>query len=541
MPDHSAPKVIAAASRGTALLRAPLAVACASLTLVFVASAQAAPIIDYANFTGATGLQLNGVATIEGATVRLTPNETYKSGTMFSKTEIETSGSFETEFELWMHESTTIGTYNQADGMAFVLQPQSAEEVGEVGGSIGYAGIKPSAVVQFDIYRDPFDPEVPYISFMENGEPENHLAESGTLPFSLYSETTPVWAWVEYDASTHALNVYAAPGTSKPAKPATALVKYTVNLVELLGTKSTFVGFTAGTGAGDAKQEVLSWQLSGTAAKGEEKVLPPPPPSAHGSATQVICNLIVATASDTCIATVGDTDVPAAITPTGTVTFTSSNGGVFSAGSTCNLVPTPNSPDTASCSVQFLPPTGSSSGPAITASYPGDAHHGASAGKTFYPSAGELSGDIELSGTATTSSNGTSVEEPVTCAFPCSTSGELISGPDTPTAEAGSLASLNAGVFIAKSKAGKKKHKAAKTVVLGTGNLTLGKAGGGKGTLVIKLNAKAKRILARVKGKPVKGVLVLTVRTLTGTLVKTERKTITIRPHPKAKKHGKRH
>ena len=61
----------------------------------------------------------------------------------------------------------------------------------------------------------------------------------------------------------------------------------------------------------------------------------------HPSVTQVICNLVIATASDTCTATVADGAATEASNPTGTVAFTSASGGVFSAGNTCSLVSTP--------------------------------------------------------------------------------------------------------------------------------------------------------------------------------------------------------
>ena len=215
--------------------------------------------ISYPTFSGATGLQLNGAASITGSSLQLTPAEEFTSGTAFSRSEIQTTGSFETEFELKMHGSNTLesfGTY--ADGMAFVLQPDSAEQLGEVGGDLGYSGITPSAVVESDIYQNSYDPPVPYISFMEDGNPEVHLAESGTLPFGLYGET-PVHAWISYDAASHELSVYAAPsGAGKPTEP---LLTYEVNLAELLHSNYTLAGFTAGR-HGDAIQEVLNWQLS---------------------------------------------------------------------------------------------------------------------------------------------------------------------------------------------------------------------------------------------------------------------------------------
>ena len=213
---------------------------------LFAARAQATPAIDYPDFSGATGVQLNGSASIVGSSLQLTPALQSQGGTAFSRTEIQPSGSFETEFELRMHDSNTVEGFTFADGMAFVLQPVSAGEVGEVGGDLGYAGISPSAVVQFDIYQNGYDAAgVPDISFMENGNAEQHVAESGVLPFELYGET-PVRAWIVYDAEKTELSVYAAPAPA--SKPASPLFSYNVNLAELLHSEYVFAGFTAGTG-----------------------------------------------------------------------------------------------------------------------------------------------------------------------------------------------------------------------------------------------------------------------------------------------------
>ena len=126
------------------------------------------------------------------------------------------------------------------------------------------AASRPSAVVEFDIFADSYDTAgVPDISFMENGDQEAHLAESGVLPFPLYGET-PIHAWISYDAAATELSVYAAPASA--AKPTEPLFTYKVNLAEVLNSEYAFAGFTAGTGAGDAVQEVLDWQLSSSTA-----------------------------------------------------------------------------------------------------------------------------------------------------------------------------------------------------------------------------------------------------------------------------------
>jgi hypothetical protein len=505
---------------------------------MFAASAMAAPEISYPTFSSIAGLHLNGDATQAGTVVRLTPEpaEPDASGTVFSETQINTAGSFETEFELNMHGSNLELEGDPADGMAFVMQPLSAGAEGQPGGDLGYAGLTPSAEVEFDIWpHNAGDPPNPHIAFMEDGNAENHLAYDDELPFSLYG--APFWAWVAYDAQTHTISVYASSADQKPAAP---LFTHEVNLSELLGNEYTFVGFTAATGSADAVQDVLSWQLgSELSTVVETHSTPTSATSAHPSSTSVSCNLIIATASDTCVATVTDVDVPAAITPTGQVSFSSASGGTFE-GNVCNLVAIPNSPDAAGCSVQFLPPSAASLQPAITAAYGGDAHHSPSSGHTYYPSAVELGKGVEIGLTGILSESGGIVTVPVTSQSPGTTTGTLLSGPDDPDAGMASFSGLGNGTAtIAKAKKPGKKKQTAKPVVFGTGSLTLSKPG--KGTLTIKLNGKAKLAFKKAKGKAFKAVLEVTVKTPNGTLVKTEKLTVTIRPAKKKpkKKSGK--
>jgi hypothetical protein len=504
----------------------------------FAARAGAAPVISYPNFSSIAGLQLNGFAEQVGTVVRLTPEpaRTTASGTVFSETKINTSGSFETEFELHMHDSNQELEGDPADGMAFVLQPLSPNAQGQIGGDLGYAGITPSAEVEFDIWpHNAGDPPNPHIAFIEDGNAESHLASDDELPFPLYG--APFWAWVVYDAQSHVISVFAGSSDQKPAMP---LFSESVNLAELLGSEFTFVGFTAATGSADAVQDVLSWQLgSGLSAVVETPPAKVPGTTTHGSSTSVTCNLIIATASDTCIATVTDVDVPAAITPSGQVSFSSASGGTFT-GNTCNLVGLPGSPDAAGCSVQFLPPTAASLQPSITATYGGDAHHTGSSGHTFYGPANELAKGIEIGLGGLLSENGNTVTVPVSCQFSCSINGSLLSGPDGPGAGTASFSGLNGSPAIAaKAKKSSKKKKTAKPVVFGAGSLTLSKPG--KGTLIVKLNGKAKLALKKVKGKSIKGVLEVTIKTANGTLVKTEKLTITIHPAKKKPKKKSKH
>ncbi len=175
----------------------------------------------------------------------------------------------------------------------------------------------------------------------------------------------------------------------------------------------------------------------------------------HATGTQVICNLVTATAEDTCTATVGDAAVITPTNPTGTVTFASSAGGSFPLGTTCALVATPLSSNTSSCSVQFRPPTAASALPAITATYGGDAIHSASAGSTKYGAASELVtlADLAEGGTV----KGTEVDIPTSCGFPCTIGGSLLTGPDL--GSSASIASAGEVVLLAEGASRRRRKR----------------------------------------------------------------------------------
>jgi hypothetical protein len=121
---------------------------------------------------------------------------------------------------------------------------------------------------------------------------------------------------------------------------------------------------------------------------------PPAVPSAkRASATQVICNFVIATLTDTCTATVADASgLLPILVPTGQVTFASNGGGLFALGATCTLTKTTG--NLAGCSAQFIPPAGgippAITTPTITAKYSGDGQLNPSAGSTANLSGAEF-------------------------------------------------------------------------------------------------------------------------------------------------------
>jgi MBG domain/MBG domain (YGX type) len=96
----------------------------------------------------------------------------------------------------------------------------------------------------------------------------------------------------------------------------------------------------------------------------------------RATSTTVVCNSPIAlNGTSDCIATVNDTSPGTATTPTGTVSFTASGGGVSPTSASCTLS---GSGSSASCTVTF---TGGSTGTiSVSASYGGDGTHSTSSG-----------------------------------------------------------------------------------------------------------------------------------------------------------------
>jgi hypothetical protein len=217
-------------------------------------------VADYPNFGNAGTLERNGTAAIarSGATktrvLRLTNGGYRQAGSAWAPTAIDPHRSFTTTFEVSLH-----GKGPGADGFAFVLQNSGVRALGGSGGGLGYRGRTPSVEVEFDIFRNPGDPDGNHVAVVTNGHPEKHLV-SAPVPFPMFG--TPFAATVAYDAPTTTLSVWVHP-IGAPAAGA-PLLNRVINLGTVLGSTASYAGFTAGTGDISAVQDILSWQLYGT-------------------------------------------------------------------------------------------------------------------------------------------------------------------------------------------------------------------------------------------------------------------------------------
>jgi Legume lectin domain len=216
------------------------------------------------NFSSAAGrYQLNGAATIDGASLKLNQAAGNLYGTAFFKelVSLPSNRSFSAYFTFKIT-NPECGTGGGADGLAFIVQTDSSA-VGSMGGGIGYAGILPSVAVEFDTFKnDGFkDPDDNHIGVSLNGDPES--VATAPAPVLLVDGNT-YHAWIDYDGADDLLQVRLAETAERPDE---ASLSYTVDLEEVLRS-DVYVGFTAATGSCMEQHNIGSFYFSNEALPG---------------------------------------------------------------------------------------------------------------------------------------------------------------------------------------------------------------------------------------------------------------------------------
>lgn len=236
-----------------------LALARTTLAIVALAAATGrlpAQSFSYSNFSSVAGLTLNGSTVQNGAKLRLTPADFNQGGSAFSTTAITlgATASFSTLFTFEI--LNRGGLEGGADGLTFTLQT-TGNNVGGIGGGLGYSGVSNSVAVEFDTFDNGETGGSNHVGIDTNGN-TNSIATTGLLTPD-FDDGNVWYAWVDYNGATQLLE---ARWSQTGVRPAGALLSATVDLPTILGSTNVFAGFTAGTGSGFGEHDILSWTFA---------------------------------------------------------------------------------------------------------------------------------------------------------------------------------------------------------------------------------------------------------------------------------------
>ena len=231
--------------------------------------AQATLLASYADFTGACATTLTCVGSATSATpvLRLTPATGNQSGAAYSNTAVAlgAGGIFSTQFQ---YRFTNTGGIAPADGITFVLAANPTG-LGSFGGGIGYEGVANSVAIEFDTFNNGETGGSNHVGLNTNGVLSNNNGVSPygvQAPCAAVGNTTAgcmsngnVWTVkIGYDGTN--LTASVQDGGSAVEN----LINASINVAAILGTTNAFVGFTAGTGSGFERHDILNWQFANT-------------------------------------------------------------------------------------------------------------------------------------------------------------------------------------------------------------------------------------------------------------------------------------
>jgi hypothetical protein len=233
--------------------------------LGFHRTADAGSLIDFSDFSSASGYTLLGSAQKTGNTLQLVPSTINLVGGVFFNTPVNVS-SFSTNF------SFTFSNPGAGDGMMFVIKNPASSGMfkysgtntitglGYTGEAIGYGdrygvqGIRNSVAVEFDSHVNNTVWNGSQVTNDING---NHIAiDANGSMMSLaqaavatdFNSANPWFAWVDYDGAILSVSV-----NQTGIQPATAMLSYgsietPFVISDYTGSSTALVGFTSSTG-----------------------------------------------------------------------------------------------------------------------------------------------------------------------------------------------------------------------------------------------------------------------------------------------------
>jgi len=172
---------------------------------------------------------------------RLTREIPAQVGAVWADSKIDLNDAFEINFDIFLG----CGK-NSADGVAFVLHQNGPKALGQSGSGLGYKGITPSLIVEFDNYLNEFEGFFPspdtHVAIMQNGS-NDHLSAANLAGPVLANPAKPARPCKYYKAS---INWEPETNTLTILVDDKQILTYTGNVVSNIfnGKPEVFWGFT---------------------------------------------------------------------------------------------------------------------------------------------------------------------------------------------------------------------------------------------------------------------------------------------------------
>ncbi len=224
-------------------------------------------------FASVAGLTLNGSTVDTNSQLQLTSAADHEAGSVFWDQAIGVQ-SFTTDFSFQLSEAL-------ADGFTFTIQNIGPKALGGQSDALGYAGIGKSVAIKFDLYNNAgegTDSTGVYTDGAVPTVPAVDMTASGVVLRSGDS----MLAHVTYDGTTLSMNLLDLVNNK------TFTLTKAINIPQVVGANTAYVGFTGGTGGLSAIQKILYWTYATQAVSQVTSAPVFSPPAGSYSTTQSV-------------------------------------------------------------------------------------------------------------------------------------------------------------------------------------------------------------------------------------------------------------
>jgi hypothetical protein len=207
--------------------------------------------------SAASSMTFNGSTTLDDTRLQLTDGLANEAGTAWYNTKVNIQN-FTNTFTVQLSNAN-------ADGITFTIQNSGLSALGPLGGGLAYGpdapggtgGIPSSVAIKFDLYDNNGESDDSTGLYTDGASPTTPFTDLTNTPINLHSGDTFTVNMV-YNGTTLTMTV------TDGVTGGSYQTSWNVNIPQIVGANTAYVGFTGGTGGLTASQKIETWSFVST-------------------------------------------------------------------------------------------------------------------------------------------------------------------------------------------------------------------------------------------------------------------------------------
>ena len=188
---------------------------------------------------------------------------TFNGSTVLNDTRLQlTNGGLNQAGSAWFNTPVNITNFTNdfafqlenadADGITFTIQNSGGTALGASGGDLGYGGIAKSVAIKFDLYGNNGEGDDSIGLFQNGVSPNTPSIDLSSSGIDLHNGDT-FSVHMTYNGPTLTMSI------TDGVTGAVYTNSWAINIPQVIGSNTAYVGFTGGTGALTASQKIETW------------------------------------------------------------------------------------------------------------------------------------------------------------------------------------------------------------------------------------------------------------------------------------------